>query len=136
MATSSNRPSTLRSIIITIIVIIVLVITLMVTIPFINNQISALPGSSTLVFYEVEGSADKAVITYTRPDGRVSEPRDVDLPWRSPAYSVPSGTMVILTAAAIESGTVKCTIKSGAKVVDTNTNNPFIDKAMCGGYVK
>lgn len=136
METSNHNTNVVRRIIITVLVVIVVGILLSFGMAWVSNILPGVALNRTSVSYLVEGTAENAVITYTKSDGKVTEPESVSIPWRSPMYNVPSRTLVILTAAATESGTIKCTILAGDRVVDSNIQNPFSDKALCGGYIK
>jgi len=104
--------------------------------PLIVQLFQSTGSSSSGIVYKVDGTAEQAVVTYTEPDGRISAPKGVDLPWISPTYIMRSSTIVVLTAAAVGEGTVRCTIMIGGRVLDTNMADPFIDKAICGGVTK
>jgi len=136
LETPKRSTNVARRIIITIVVIIAVGILLSVGMAWVSSILPGVALNRTTVSYVVEGTTENAVITYTKSDGKVTEPESVSIPWRSPIYSVPSRTLVILTAAATESGTIKCTILAGDRVIDSNIQNPFSDKALCGGYIK
>lgn len=136
MDTSKSRPNVVLRTIITILIVVIVGYVLYF---FINQMGGFLPGlnaSRASVSYLVEGTVENAVITYTKADGKVTEPHSVSVPWRSSNINVPSRTLVILTAAATEDGTIKCTIFVGNTIIDSNMQDPFEDKALCGGYVK
>lgn len=136
METSNRSTNVTRRIVITISAIIVIVVVLYFTLTWLSNFLPEMVLPKSSISYLVEGTAENAVITYTKSDGKVSEPQSIDIPWHSRTYTIPSRTLVILTAAATESGTIKCTILMGNTVIDSNTQDPFEDKALCGGYIK
>ncbi len=125
-----------RNIIVTVVILVALGILGYLVFPLIMQQFQAADLSSSGIVYKVDGTAEQAVVTYTEIDGRISAPKGVDLPWTSPIYNIKSKTIVVLTAAAVGQGTVRCTIMIGGRVMDTNMADPFIDKAICGGFTK
>ncbi len=135
MAPGTNPPRTLRSVLVVVIIVLVLIVVGIWLVNILANQLSGSISSSS-VQYDVEGTAEQAVITYTKADGTITQPLTVRLPWRLQVYNMPSGKLVILTAVAVEKGNIKCTIRNSGLILDSNTNNPFVDKALCGGYIR
>jgi hypothetical protein len=102
---------------------------------FLGNQPKAVSSGSSIVF-RITGTASVAMITYTKPDGIISEPEAVNMPWVSRPIRYRSGLIVVITAALPGSGKVKCEILSDNKIVDANELAPFKDKALCGVVVR
>jgi len=136
MAAQTQKTNSHRGLIITIIVLVAVIAIGYFTMPLLMAQLNVSSQSSSGVVYKVEGTAEQAVLTYTKPDGSIIQPKGVDLPWTSFSINIPSGTIVVLTAAGVGEGTVKCTITVGGRVLDSNIANPFNDKAICGAVIR
>lgn len=88
------------------------------------------------ITYKVEGSAARAVITYTEKDGTTSPKLDVNLPWRLTLSNFPTGQTVILTAGNLSQvGNITCKIiVDGDELQEDSAKYPD-DKVVCGGII-
>jgi hypothetical protein len=91
---------------------------------------------SHIIIYRVEGTASLANITYTKPDGSVSEIIEVGLPWKSSPLRFDGGKKAILTATnPTQMGSIACMIYLDGEIYHTDSAKAPGDKVACGVLV-
>ncbi len=92
-------------------------------------------GTHTVV-YQVKGTSTLANITYTKPDGSVTEVLEVGLPWKSSTMRFEGGKKAILTATnPTQMGSIECIIYLDGEALDHRSAKMPEDKVACGVLV-
>ncbi|MFW0793314.1 hypothetical protein AAFP30_05840 [Gordonia sp. CPCC 205515] len=99
------------------------------------NSVDEESKKTVSVTYEITGDGPTGSATYTAGNGDTSQDTDVQIPWKKEVQITGLGKYVSLLASnGIDgSGSIKCVIRQGDKVISENTASGPGANASCSG---
>ncbi len=81
----------------------------------------------------IEGTTSVAIITYTQPDGKVTKPQEVHVPWQMTATYSPKQIVVLTAGNPMQMGQLSCVMLLDGKSWKKDTARSPNDKISCAG---